>query len=210
VRAIASVGWRMVVSGGQTRLLAGESSKPTIARSPGIARPWRCAAASTPSAMSSLLAKTAVGWWRSLSSWCVAATPDSNVKSPSITSSGATSMRAAFIALAKPCSRSAEAAWSAAPRMNAMRRWPRLIRRLVISSAAWTSSMRTLGMSLRCLAGDTSTVGVPLSCSALSTCGLSHSGGVRIMPSGRSVDTMRCTCSPRSCASLSIDSTTKW
>jgi hypothetical protein len=90
-RAIASVGWRIVVSGGQTRLLAGESSKPAIARSPGIARPWRCAAASTPSAMSSLLAKTAVGWWRSLSSWCVAATPDSKRKSPSITSSGAIS-----------------------------------------------------------------------------------------------------------------------
>jgi len=66
--------------------------------------------------------------------------------------------------------------------------------RLVISSAARASSMRTLGKPLISRAGDTSTHGVWLSRKAFSTWRLSHNGGVRIIPSGRSAETMRCTC----------------
>ena len=69
--------------------------------------------------------------------------------------------------------------------------------------------MRTDGTPRMSRSGDISTQGVPLSRSAASTSGLSHSGGVRIMPSGRSASTMRSICWRRSGASLCSDSTTR-
>ena len=74
--AISLIGWRTVVSGGQTTRAVGVSSKPATDRSLGMDRPIRAAVDITPKAMPSLAAKIAVGRsaWRS--SCSPACTPD--------------------------------------------------------------------------------------------------------------------------------------
>ena len=59
--AMAAIGCRTVVSSGQTVVAVGVSSKPTTERSRGTSRPRRWATDTAAAAMSSLLAKIAVG-----------------------------------------------------------------------------------------------------------------------------------------------------
>ena len=61
ILAIAATGWRTVVSSGQIMLATGASSKPATDNSPGNCNPNFRAIDTTAAAMSSLLAKMAVG-----------------------------------------------------------------------------------------------------------------------------------------------------
>ncbi len=76
VSAIAATGWRIVVNSGHTVVAAEVSSKPTTDRSRGTSSPRRCATDTTAAAMSSLLAKIAVGGLRSDSSFSAAFNPE--------------------------------------------------------------------------------------------------------------------------------------
>ena len=80
VSAISLMGWRTVVRGGHRRDAKGVSSKPTTDRSPGMAKPRRCASKSTPAAMSSLLATMALGASGKSSNSAAAALPESKSK----------------------------------------------------------------------------------------------------------------------------------
>src|SRR5690606_12028259 len=71
-----AIGWRMVVSSGHTVVAAEVSSQPTTDRSRGTSSPLRCATETTAAAMSSLLAKMAVGRFLRASSFSAAARPD--------------------------------------------------------------------------------------------------------------------------------------
>jgi hypothetical protein len=123
--AISAVGWRTVVSCGQTTWALGESSKPTRVRSRGISMCRRLATAMTPSAMSSLPAKMAVGrLWASCSSRSPASQPERKLNSPRWMRPGPTARPAAAMASEKPSVRRAAATWSTGPPMKAMSRWP--------------------------------------------------------------------------------------
>ena len=65
-------GWRTVVSAGQTRAAGGGIIEAGDRQVPGTDSPSRCAAASTPRAMSSFDANTAVGRSVRLNNWCAA------------------------------------------------------------------------------------------------------------------------------------------
>src|SRR6185437_4207749 len=80
VAAIAETGWRIVVSSGHTVVAGAVSSKPTTLRSLGTSRPLRCASPTTAAAISSLLAKIAVGRFELPNSRSAASRPERKVK----------------------------------------------------------------------------------------------------------------------------------
>jgi hypothetical protein len=78
-RAIDTIGQRTVVRGGQIWAAIGVSSKPITDNSSGTAMPRSRAAKTTPAAISSLLAKIAVGRGDRSSRRLAAVVPVSNV-----------------------------------------------------------------------------------------------------------------------------------
>lgn len=108
--AISTRGWRMVVSCGRLKRPPELSSNPATEMSSGIDRPASAMAASAPSAMSSLLAKMAVGRVSEASSAVVTVSPDSKVKAPCSIQASGTGRSWAAMAARKPSRRARLAA----------------------------------------------------------------------------------------------------
>jgi hypothetical protein len=75
-RAMSAMGWWMVLSSGHTVVATGVSSKPHTLNASGTCRPMPCATARVAAAMSSLLAKMALGRVAAASSWRAASSPE--------------------------------------------------------------------------------------------------------------------------------------
>ncbi len=157
--AIASTGWRTVVSGGSVKAMSGESSNPTTDRSRGTCMPRACAARIAPRAMRSEPQITAV-CPESMSS-SAAAWPPSTVNSVE-TMCGRGSSMPSWTRFAR---NAASLRWAgmkrSGPIARPMRRWPSDVRCRNARSSAAASSVDMLGASMSSTWPFTSTIGTP-------------------------------------------------
>src|SRR5690606_11671459 len=135
-------------------------------------------------AISSLHAKTAVGFRADASNWRVRFTPDSNEYSPGTINFLSIVILLALRAALKPSSRSPLDLCASSPPKNAMALWPRSIRYWVIVYAAVWSSIKIHGpfLSGGCAPERIRTKGLLRLLSATSTSGISDIGGVSTNP----------------------------
>ncbi len=147
------IGWRTVVSAGQTTSAIGASSKPTTESCSGTAIFLAWATAITAAAMSSLLATMAVGGSGRSSSRRAQDSPEAYENEPCSTRSSGKARPRSRSNEEKPSKRSRAAACQGSPLMKPMRRWPSPVRCSVSSRAAPKSSMRTWGEMSESMSG---------------------------------------------------------